>query len=116
MVKANRLGMYSDVRQILDAALASGGGEVECANHGAAIHWRQRAYKFRKLYAETLGLARESQYDAIVLPRPDDAVVTIKVGRAPVVFRPSGDTPALDLDPLAAIANELFDKLEGKSS
>lgn len=105
--RSNRLGMYADVRQILDAALQSGGGSYECPDHGQAVHWRQRAYRFRKLYAEILGVDEESVYDCIVMPRieQDSATVMIKVRRQVGRFTPSEDGPS----PVAPLPDELFD-------
>lgn len=65
--KANRLGMYADLISILDAALASGGGTYTLADYGQAVHWRQRCYQFRKLYAETMSF--NSKYDTLSFPR-----------------------------------------------
>lgn len=48
----SNLGKYHDIKQILDAALAGGGGKVECTTPGAATKWRHRAYAFRKAYRE----------------------------------------------------------------
>lgn len=91
---ANRLGMYDDVRQILDAALASGGGTFVLTTHGQAVHWRQRAYKFRKLYAETLSQDKSlamSPYDRLTLPMiPDDSsTVVINVREIVGTFTPN---------------------------
>lgn len=104
--RSNRLGMYADVREVLDAALAAGGGHYTCATHGDAVHWRQRAYRFRKLYAETLGLSRESHYDTIVLPRipADSCIVNISIRAQVGTFIPS-ETPAA----APVIEDELFD-------
>jgi hypothetical protein len=114
MSKVNRLGMYADVRQVLDSALAHGGGRFQCASHGDAVHWRQRAYKFRKAYAEVLGPKAMSQYDALVLPRlaPDSATVVIEVRQSVGVFTPAGPPvgPPMDddlLDVVAAISRKL---------
>lgn len=85
--RSNRLGMYSDIRAVLDEALTSGGGTLECATHGAAVHWRQRAYRFRKLFAETI--AAESPYDTLVLPRCDTNVVRIELRRSAGQFIPA---------------------------
>lgn len=111
--RSNRLGMYSDVRAILDAALAAGGGEYECATHGEAIHWRQRAYRFRKLFAETIA-PRESHYDSIVMPRPQESIVRITVRQQVGVFRPAEGQapPVFDDDPLADAAAALAAKIE----
>jgi hypothetical protein len=91
---ANRLGMYDDVRQILDAALSSGGGSFELPTHGKAVHWRQRAYKFRKLYAQTLASDDSfsmSPYDRLTLPMiPDDSsTVIINIREVVGTFTPN---------------------------
>lgn len=93
MTKSNRLGMYADIREVLDGALAAGGGTFTCASHGAAVHWRQRAYRFRKLYAETLGPTRMSPYDVLVLPRlaHDSCEVMIVIRQTAGVFTPAND-------------------------
>lgn len=116
---SNRLGMYADVRQILDAALAAGGGSYECGTHGQAVHWRQRAYKFRKLYAEILGVGVQSEYDMLVMPRvdPDSSTVDIHIRKQVGVFRAAEEPamlPTADDDPLFDIATDLASKLEGE--
>jgi hypothetical protein len=120
MSKSNRLGTFADVRQILDAALAHGGGEFECASHGAAVNWRHRAYQFRKLYAETLGPKVMSPYDALVLPRlaPDSNIVTLTIRQVAGTFRPTNPSLA---DGVPEMGDELFEaaaalakKLEGE--
>lgn len=108
MTKSNRLGMYADVRAVLDSALAAGGGTFLCDSHGAAVHWRQRAYRFRKLYAETIGPLAMSPYDILVMPRlPDDGCeVVITIRQSAGVFTPAGDA-------LAPTTNdELFEAAE----
>lgn len=77
---ANRLGMYDDVRAVLDTALQSGGGALELPSYGQAVHWRQRAYKFRKLYAEILARDKSlamSPYDRLSMPKiyPSDELI-----------------------------------------
>lgn len=102
--KPNRLGMYADVRVILDAALAAGGGAYQCPDYGTAVHWRQRAYQFRKLYAETLG-GRPSEYDIILMPRipADSSTVTIRLRQQVGVFLPTSSP----VEPI--VADNLFD-------
>lgn len=115
MTRANRLGMYADVRQVLDSALAAGGGTFTCPSHGMAVHWRQRAYKFRKLYAETHSLKSESVYDVIVLPKipPDSSAVVIKIRAQVGVFQPiEGGTPAGPIGDLDRIAADIAAKLD----
>lgn len=110
--------MFADVRQVLDSALTHGGGEYECPTHGAAVQWRQRAYQFRKHYAEVLGPKAMSPYDVLTLPRlgPEDCVVRINIRQAAGVFRPSGPAlqPITD-DELMKAAAELAARIEGES-
>lgn len=88
-VRPNRLGMYSDVKVILDEALKYGGGTYELASHGQAVWWRQRAYTFRKLYATTIH-PQPSPYDTLTFKKiPDDsATVVIGIGQQRGIFRP----------------------------
>lgn len=89
--QANRLGMYNDVRQILDAALASGGGSFELPTYGQAVHWRQRAYKFRKLFAEILGTDAMSPYDRLTMPRVEEGTSTVTIDVREIIgtFKPN---------------------------
>lgn len=115
MSKSNRLGIYADVRQVLDAALAAGGGTFQCETPGAAVHWRQRAYRFRKLYAETLGPSKMSPYDVLVLPRlaPDSSEVVITIRQTAGVFMPASDGLApTSNDDLMEAAEALRRRLE----
>lgn len=115
MTKSNRLGMYADVRAVLDSALESGGGTFACADYGSAVHWRQRAYRFRKLYAETLGPRAMSPYDVLVLPRlaPDANEVVITIRQASGVFTPANDGLApTSNDELLEAAEDLRRRLE----
>lgn len=93
MTKTNRLGLYADVRAILDAALEHGGGTFTAPDHGAAVHWRQRAYKFRKAFAATLSPQAMSPYDVLVLPRLADGSpeVVINVRACGGTFTPAND-------------------------
>lgn len=109
---ANRLGLYDDVRQILDAAMASGGGEFVLTTHGQAVHWRQRAYKFRKLFATILSQDKSlamSPYDRLTMPQiPDDSsTVIINVREIVGTFTPNreGYVPTQ----VAVPGDELFD-------
>lgn len=116
MTKVNRLGMYADIRSVLDAALAAGGGTFLCDSHGAAVHWRQRAYRFRKLYAETLGPRAMSPYDVLVLPRlaPDSCEVVITIRQTAGVFTPAHDVQVgTSNDELMEAAEQLRRRLEG---
>ena len=96
--RPNRLGMYADVSNILDAALAHGGGSYALESNGAAVHWRQRAYAFRKLYAETIG--GMSKYDRLTFPRIVDgsSVVQIRLVEAKGLFTPASEIATLGAD------------------
>jgi hypothetical protein len=104
------------VREILDAALASGGGQVELPTHGEAVHWRQRAYKFRKLYAQTVP---HSSYDQLSLRDPGaGCVVEIRKAGQLAKFSPAQGEAAIAVpeptnDPLFDLAKSIADKLDG---
>jgi hypothetical protein len=112
MTKSNRLGMYADVRSVLDSALESGGGTFKCADYGSAV-------RFRKLYAETLGPRAMSPYDVLVLPRlaPDADEVVINIRQTSGVFTPAheGLAPTSN-DELLEAAESLRRRLKGNVS
>lgn len=115
-ITVNRLGMYSDIRQVLDAALQSGGGTAECPSHGQAVHWRQRAYKFRKLFAETLASDDSfsmSPYDRLTMPKipEDSSTVVINVRESIATFTPNRE-PYAPVD-VPIPGDELFDVARG---
>lgn len=116
MARANRLGMFADVRSILDQALTSGGGTFQCATHGAAVHWRQRANQFRKLYAESLGPKGVSEYDVLVFPRivEGTATVVIKMRVQAGTFIPANDAAPTTNDELLDEALALARKIGGE--
>jgi hypothetical protein len=108
----NRLGLYDDVRQVLDTALRSGGGRFDLPSHGLAVHWRQRAYKFRKLYAQTLAADDSfsmSPYDRLTMPKiPDDSsTVVINVREMVGTFTPNREPYSAEDIPVPG--DELFD-------
>lgn len=87
MALSNRLDKYRDVEQWLNAALLNpNGGTVVLRTKNAAIQWRQRAYYFRKLYAEEMReaflhgsdaqkmMAGKSPWDDFVLTVEDSKV------------------------------------------
>ena len=110
-MKSNRLGMYADVRDVLDSALSHGGGEYQLSTHGMAVHWRQRAYQFRKLYAQSLHAA-VSPYDRLTLPRIEDAssTVILRLISAAGVFKPAREKME---DELLDVAEALAAKIDG---
>lgn len=94
--KSNRLGMYADIQEILDAALAHSGGSVECPSNSAALKWRHRAHAFRKLYAELLGPSKLSKYDRLTFPNipSNSSTVIIKmIGDQNIKFTPNVPEP-----------------------
>ena len=123
MKNPNRLGLYDDIRQVLDAALQSGGGSFELTSYGSAVHWRQRAYKFRKLYAETLSADKSlamSPYDRLTLPRIEEGSCTVVINVREIIgtFTPNRE-PTMQIampvvgDDLFEAAQELAKKVRG---
>lgn len=90
MSKASRLGIYSDVREVADLALAHGGGTYDCSDRGMAQNFAHRFYRFRKLYREIHHAdGSPCKYDGLVLPRVTDASVKFNLREHRGVFRPS---------------------------
>lgn len=109
---------YSHIRTVLDAAVALGGGTVECDTPQAAVMWRLQAHTFKKLYREKNSF---SNYERLVLVlEKGSCTITIKE-RSPmdVVFRaPSGEVvdptaEALEVDPLLEEALKLAKEIDG---
>lgn len=111
---ARTLAMYSDIQRVLDAALAAGGGTYRCPAHGTAVHWRQRAYAFRKLFRETMS-AHHSPYDTLTFKKVEEGSceVIIAVIETPGKFIPNNEAPAPEEDELLAEAQALAEKLDG---
>lgn len=90
------LAMYADIQSVLDAALAvpvTAGevcGRVPFETYGKAVHWRQRAYAFRKLWRERMH-DPHSRYDLLTFPKLEktDTEVVIKRGGQAVSFLPA---------------------------
>lgn len=81
MPLSNSLASYEDIRALLDRALeAEHGIRVTHPTKGAAVHWRQRAYKFRlldrarskELYSVTSEAWGTSVYDGLVIDIDDN--------------------------------------------
>lgn len=99
---------FTDVKPVLDAALASGGGKYVAPTPGAAVHFRQRAYSFRKAYREACS-PNASPYDQLTLRKPSGCEVVIAPIALPGTFTPADGTPlntsaAESDDPLLAEA------------
>lgn len=108
------LAMYSDIQKVLDAALASRGGIFQTGAHGTAVHWRQRAYQFRKLYRDKVN-QENSPYDTLTLKKvePESSEVHIRIIETPGEFIPANleekviTQIVVDDDPLLAEAREI---------
>lgn len=122
----SRLGQYADIQQILDACIASGGeGTVDLPDHGKAMHWRHRAYTFRKKYAEAVHPS-PSPYDALTFKKVGETEAFVRIARmgyVNAVFKPSNNLPAAQLRPAVAedddlleFAKNLSTKLDGDIS
>lgn len=84
---------YSDVRPVLDAALAAGGGAYRLESYKHACIWRAKAYYLRKLLAEgkqiAPGIIPSTPYDGMKLQIKDN-VVYIRFNE------PTGELMSLD--------------------
>ena len=120
MSKAARLGIYSDVREVADLALAHNGGTYDCADRGHAQNFAHRFYRFRKLFREVHHAdGSPCRYDALIIPRVVDEHVHFQMREHRGVFRPAqrASTPtalAPDED-LFNIAADIAAKLQGES-
>lgn len=108
MARRNLAG-YADVKQIFDSALASGGGKYRLVTPGAAVHWRQRAYTFRKYYRETY--PDDGRYEQLTM-RIEDTTIILEPVRVVGTFIPAEGTPLPipdDTSEMSAADKELFD-------
>lgn len=103
---------YSDVKPVLDAALAHGGGTYEAPSPGAAVQFRHRCYAFRKAFREASESA--SPYDRLVIRKlaKGQTNVVIEPNTLPGTFVPAGGAPietytVEDNDPLLDEAAQL---------
>lgn len=129
MPSAKNINNYNDVKAILDAAVAGGGGRYHLPTKGKAVHWRQRAYTFKNLaqrnaqatstvpgytpptpYDElTFSLqagAGDSFYVVIMIRQPEGHLETFEPLREAPKPLPPGDIPDDDL--LLAAARALI--------
>lgn len=86
-----------DIKEVLDAAIAAGGGKVTLPTSGEATRWRQRAYEFRKYMR---GDKDWSIYDRITLKKLDkeSRIIIISVVEQEALFTPvENGTPIEDL-------------------
>lgn len=103
---------YLDCRLVLDAAIAAGGGRYELASPGKALHWRQRAYTFRRILRDNAvaatiipGLSPSTPYDHIELIA-DGPVVIIRLVAPKGILTDALGNP-IDLKPTAPSEDEL---------
>lgn len=118
--KANRLGIYADVREIADLALQHNGGTYECSDKGSAVNFSHRFYRFRKLFREVHHAdGSPCRYDALFVPRVIDASVHFRLREPRGVFRPSRVASApIALAPdedLFDVAAQIAAKLKGEN-
>lgn len=103
-----RINMFHDVKEVLDKVLLAGGGEVTLETYGKAVHWRHRAYTFRKMFATQVTM--DSPYDKLTLRRvqPGTSTVRIDIIGQPAIFtpRPSGLPLAKDDEETASYEEE----------
>lgn len=110
---------YADIKALLDQCLASGGGSYLAPSAGAAVHFRQRAYTFRKQYREAISPAA-SPYDRLTLRKVPKGArkVDIEVIKLDGTFTPADGEPVTlapqieDDDPLLREALALRERLD----
>ena len=92
--------LYDLEKQILDTAISAGGANLKFPSYAAAVKWRARAYKFRKLYqnlqqergADLAGYVASTPYDLLMMSienepwhrRNPNAECSVKIGPRPV--------------------------------
>lgn len=99
---------YRDVKAMLDAALASGGGTVTLRTPGKATHFRQRCYTFMKAWREAIN-PTPSKYDVFVFPQPTDCNVVIKLRETDGIFTPAEGGPVTLPEAAKEEEDELLD-------
>lgn len=97
---------FASVKAILDSALQHGGGRYEAPTYGAAVHFRQRAYAFRKAYREAcypeaspyeiLTLRRIEKGETTVIIEPQTLSGTFIPAEGDPIIPPSEDDPLLE--------------------
>lgn len=94
MSRRTHINQFLEEREILDKAIAAKGIRLDFPTRGAAIHFRQQAYKFRKLFREKIDPA-VSPYDKLTIPMlgPDDTFVEIRVKSINAIISVLGETP-----------------------
>lgn len=104
MTQARSIHQFEDIRTVLDAALNHRGGRYRLNSYGEAVHWRQRAYRFRQLLRQQKleaslipGFDPGTQYDKLTLfiPKkgePDDNIVKIGFIEPRGTFEPNETT------------------------
>lgn len=108
MPSKKTLAMFDDIRQVLDQAVAASGGTFVCETHGVAVHWRQRAYQFRKLFREKVG-GETSPYDRLTFKKveAESCEIIIAIIQTPGNFIPANPAAPDDDDPLLQEALDL---------
>lgn len=74
MALSNTLGSYADIRTIFESVLAHGETELSFTTNGAAVHFRQRAYKFRRLMQNR----GDTRYDGFMIERVGETGMRIR--------------------------------------
>ena len=97
---------FADVKQLLDQCLEHGGGAFTAKSSGAAVHFRQRAYTFRKKYREAMDPAA-SPYDRLTIKKLAKGAsrVEIEVIKLDGVFEPGTGGP-VRVDPIPDLAGD----------
>ena len=112
-----RLGIYADVREVADLALAHGGGEYECEDTGTAQNFAHRFYRFRQLFREVHHSdGSPCDHDRLILPRVASPTVIFRIREHQGTFRPASRVTVateFDDDELFNIAAQIAAKVKG---
>jgi hypothetical protein len=119
MSKASRLGIYADVREVADLALAHNGGSYDLPDRAAAINFSHRFYRFRRLYGEIYHSdGSPNPYDKLIIPRPVDQTLHFRIRENIGTFRPAKQrsipTALAPDEDLFNIAQQLVAKIKGE--
>ena len=112
---------FTDVKEVIDFALANDGARYTLPDGGKATHWRQRFYYVRKImrreFAEGNVGPIVTPYDNVILTvDPNDpATVVITINKAKGTLTTlDGSVPKIAaIDPLEAEARALRNSLQG---
>lgn len=73
MTLSRNINSFADVKAVLEAVLAAGGGTYRLPTKGKANYWVMRAYQFRKLLQQSVK-GEPTPYDRMIMRRKDNEI------------------------------------------